>query len=150
MSDMAAKLPEPKPSGCTCLRVRKTARLVSQIFDRSLEPYGLTITQFGLLSYVNSFDGIGIGELAEKLIMDPTTLTRNARPLQRRGLLVLSADPKDRRSRLLHLTAAGREALAEAKPAWARAQREVEGALGDAETVKLHAALDRTLERLAG
>jgi DNA-binding MarR family transcriptional regulator len=133
---------------CTCLRVRKAARVVSQIYDRHVEPFGLTITQFGLLSHINTFDGIGIGELAEKLAMDPTTLTRNLRPLQRRGLAVLAADPSDRRSRRLHLTAAGREAYLEAKPAWLKAQREVETALGP-EIAALHASLDRALEKLA-
>ena len=135
-------------SFCTAARVRKTARVVSQIFDRHLEPYGLTITQFGLLAYINTFDGIGIGELAEKLVMDPTTVTRNLRPLQSRELVALAADPKDRRARRLHLTAAGREAFKTAKPGWARAQREVETALGPAETTALHDALDRALVRL--
>jgi DNA-binding MarR family transcriptional regulator len=137
-------------SFCTAARVRKTARVVSQIFDRHLEPYELTITQFGLLAYVNTFDGIGIGELAEKLVMDPTTVTRNLRPLQNRGLVALAADPQDRRARRLHLTSAGRDAFKTAKPGWSKAQREVEAALGPSDTTTLHAALDRALERLVG
>ena len=84
-------------SGCTCMRLRKASRRVSQIYDRSLEPLGLTVTQFSLLGHLGSFDGIGIGALAEKLVMDPTTLTRNLRPLQRQGFVVLAADPHDRR-----------------------------------------------------
>jgi DNA-binding MarR family transcriptional regulator len=87
--------------------------------------------------------------LAEKLIMDPTTLTRNLRPLQQKGLVALAADPRDRRARRLHLTAAGRQAFEDAKPAWARAQRQIEQALGAAETPALNAALDRVLEKLA-
>jgi DNA-binding MarR family transcriptional regulator len=136
-------------SSCTASRVRKAARLVSQIFDRHLERYDLTITQFGLLAYINTFDGIGIGELAEKLVMDPTTVTRNLRPLQRRGLVALAADPKDRRARRLHLTADGRASLKEAKPGWAKAQREVEAALGGNDTTVLHATLDRALAKLS-
>lgn len=133
---------------CTAARVRKTARVVSQIFDRHLEPYDLTITQFGLLAYINAFDGIGIGELAEKLVMDPTTVTRNLKPLLTRAFVVLAPDPKDRRARCLHLSAAGRGAFKAAKPGWAKAQHEVESTLGDADTASLHASLDRALEKL--
>jgi DNA-binding MarR family transcriptional regulator len=136
-------------SFCTASRVRKAARLVSQIYDRHLERYDLTITQFGLLAYINTFDGIGIGDLAEKLIMDPTTVTRNLRPLQRRGLVALAADPNDRRARRLHLTADGRAAFTDAKPGWSNAQREIEAALGDDETTVLHATLDRALAKLS-
>ncbi|TMJ50408.1 MAG: winged helix-turn-helix transcriptional regulator [Alphaproteobacteria bacterium] len=110
---------------------------------------GLTITQFGLLAHLRVLDGIGVGALAEKLVMDPTTLTRNLRPLQRRGFVVLAPDPDDRRSRSLHLTEQGREALRAARPAWARAQRHVEEVLGNADAAVLNSALDRVLERLA-
>lgn len=131
------------------MRLRKASRRVSQIYDRSLEQAGMTVTQYGLLGYILKYDGIGIGALAEKLIMDPTTLTRSLRPLQARRLVVLAADPRDRRARRLHLTAAGRTAFEDAKPAWARAQRQIEQALGPAATPALNAALDRVLERLA-
>jgi DNA-binding MarR family transcriptional regulator len=143
MSDTANR------SGCTCLRLRKAARRVSQIYDRHLEPLGLTITQYGLLGQLKALEGISIGALAEKLIMDPTTLTRNLRPIERQGLVVFTADPNDRRSRRLHLTARGREAFDQAKPAWMRAQRQVHAVLSESNAVALNATLDRVLDRLA-
>lgn len=140
---------KPRASGCTCMRLRKASRRVSQIYDRSLEPLGLTVTQFGLLGNLDRLDGISIGDLAGRLVMDPTTLTRNLKPLERQGLVVFAPDPNDRRSRCLHLTAAGRKAYGEAKPAWARAQRHVDKALGDVDAPGLNTMLDRVLERLA-
>ena len=139
----------PGLSGCTCLRLRKASRRVSQIYDQYLQSHGLTITQYGLLAHLNRLDGISIGALAEKLIMDPTTLTRNLRPLERRQLIRLAADPRDRRSRRLHLTEQGRAAFIQARPAWVEAQRHIEAALGASEAPALHAALDHMLERLA-
>jgi DNA-binding MarR family transcriptional regulator len=106
----------------------------------------MTVTQYGLLGHLAKFDGIGIGALAGKLIMDPTTLTRNLRPLERQGFVVAKPDRRDKRSRCLHLTASGRAAFETAKPAWVRAQRQIEQALGGAETSALNAALDRVLE----
>lgn len=141
---------DPGLSVCTCLRLRKAARRVSLIYDQHLEPMGLTVTQFGLLAQLSAFDGIGIGDLAEKLIMDPTTLTRNLRPLERGGLVVFAADPDDRRARRLHLTQHGRDAFGLAMPAWRRAQRQVEASFGPAATSALNATLDRMLDRLAG
>jgi DNA-binding MarR family transcriptional regulator len=138
-----------KMLGCTCMRLRKASRRVSQIYDHSLEPAGMTVTQYGVLGHLARYDGIGIGALAEKLIMDPTTLTRNLRPLERQGFVTMKLDRRDKRSRCLHLTASGRAAFEDAKPGWVRAQRRVEEALGRAEASALNAALDRVLERLA-
>lgn len=131
------------------MRLRKASRRVSQIYDRSLEPFGLTVTQYSLLSYLHAFDGISIGMLADKLVMDPTTLTRTVRPLERQGYVVLAPDPNDRRSRCLRLTRTGRAILSLAKPAWARAQRHIDKALSDAGVPQLNATLDRVLQHLS-
>jgi DNA-binding MarR family transcriptional regulator len=136
--------------GCTCSRLRKVTRRVSQIYDRSLEPSGLTVTQYALLAHLAAFDGISIGALADKMVMDPTSLTRTLRPLERQGLIVLKPSRNDRRMRSLHLTSAGRRAFEQAKPAWTRTQRFIESVIGELETPALHAALDHVLERLAG
>ena len=39
--------------GCTCLRLRKASRRVSQIYDQHLEPFGLTVTQYGVLGHID-------------------------------------------------------------------------------------------------
>jgi DNA-binding MarR family transcriptional regulator len=119
------------------------------MYDRHLEATGLTITQYSLLGHLKAFDGITMGALAEKLIMDPTTLTRNLRPLERRALIVIQADPRDRRARRLHLTPRGRAAFDEARPAWVQAQRDLTEVMGHEEAQALHVAIDRMLERLA-
>jgi DNA-binding MarR family transcriptional regulator len=147
---MTAHKPPPAASfACTCLRLRKAARRITQLYDGYVEPFGLTITQFGLLAHLRVLDGISVGALAEQLVMDPTTLTRNLRPLERKGFVRLARDPNDRRSRSLHLTEAGREILRAARPGWVRAQQHVEQTLGNADTAGLNAALDRMLERFA-
>jgi DNA-binding MarR family transcriptional regulator len=138
-----------KSRGCTCMRLRKAARRVSQIYDHHLEPFGLTVTQYGVLGHLATFDGISIGELAEKLVMDPTTLTRNLRPLERDGFVAGKRDRRDRRARSLGLTVKGRQVFERAKPGWARAQHYIEQVIGEIETPVLNAALDRALERLA-
>jgi len=137
------------PVACTCSRVRKAARRVSQIYDQALEPYGLTISQYGILVSLRQNEGVSIGQLAERMVMDPTSLTRSLKPLERQGFISLATDPNDRRARRLSLTAAGLAVMRMAKPGWIKAQTAVEAALGLDETLALNASLDRALERLA-
>jgi DNA-binding MarR family transcriptional regulator len=140
----------PQPAlPCICARVRRTARRVSQIYDRHLAPVGLTISQFGILSQIRFAGSPSIGEMAARMVMDPTTLTRSLRPLQQRGLVVLAADSQDRRTRRLALTDAGFAALRQARPGWAAAQDEVRLALGEEASFALVARLDDTLARLS-
>jgi DNA-binding MarR family transcriptional regulator len=135
-------------AGCTALRFRKAARRVSQIYDRFLEPYGLTITQFGLLAHIRRLDGTTIGSLAAELVMDPSTLTRNLRPLQQRGLVASTPSKNDKRQRTLSLTGAGRETLKSARPGWEQAQAHIARVMAD-DHAPLSSAIDRMLENLS-
>jgi DNA-binding MarR family transcriptional regulator len=134
---------------CSCLLLRRASRLVTQLYDEHLRPVGLRVTQFSLLATLRHGDGTPLGELAARLSMDRTTLTRTLKPLQDAGLVETRADPEDRRRTRLGLTPAGREALRAAVPHWRDAQRALRGRLGDTTVRALHASLDDTLEHLA-
>ncbi len=146
---MSTRPADPAPAGCTAMRLRRTARRVTQIYERHLEPYGLTAAQFGLLAQLRAHAGVSIGALAELMFMDATTLSRNLRPLERRALVAFSRDARDRRARRLKLTDEGRALLKSAAAGWAAAQRQVEARLGVAGAHALNATLDAALERLA-
>jgi DNA-binding MarR family transcriptional regulator len=135
-------------AGCTCLRLRKATRRVTQLYDSFLAPSGLTAAQFGLLATVNARDGLSISELADRMVMDPTTLTRNLRPLEKRGLVRIVAAVEDRRRRAVAATARGRAAFQRAAPMWQAAQERIEAVLGATEIERLNAALDRSLAML--
>ena len=125
------------------------ARRITQIYDRHLEPSGLTVTQFGVLAHIDGRDDVSIGALAERLVSDPTTLTRNLRPLERKGYVKLVPGREDKRRKVLVATARGQAALRDARPLWRKAQAEVAEALGEAGLATLHHSLNRSLERLA-
>jgi DNA-binding MarR family transcriptional regulator len=76
----------------------------------------------------------GMASVAALLAMDRTTLTAALKPLQRRGLLDVAADPADRRARMLTLTPKGRRLLARAVPIWKSAHVAVEHLLPDRDT----------------
>jgi DNA-binding MarR family transcriptional regulator len=105
---------------CLCLHVQRAARALARRFDEALRPLGLTNGQFSLLMSLNRPEPAGMGGVANLLAMDRTTLTAALKPLERRGLLTIAPDPKDRRARVLNLTPDGRALLAQALPIWTR------------------------------
>lgn len=135
-------------AGCTCMRLRKVTRCVTQIYDAALAPVDLTSTQFGLLAIVRSQPGISIGELAERQAMDPTSLTRTLRPLENRGVIAVRPHPDDRRRRIITPTARAHELFARALPLWRSAQTETAERLGARDLAMLTEALDRSLASL--
>jgi DNA-binding MarR family transcriptional regulator len=114
---------------CACFNVRRTARAVTQLYDRMLAPTGLRATQVTLLVALARAGAIPFTRLAAVLGMDRTTLTRKLTPLQRDGLLTLGPGPV-RRVKLASITGKGRKQLEQAVPLWQRAQRQITDGLG--------------------
>ena len=103
---------------CLCLHLQRAARAVARRFDTVLRPLGLTNGQFSLLMSLNREDAPSIGNVSALLAMDRTTLTANLKPLERRGLVRVTVDDADKRTRRLKLTSAGRALLIAAVPIW--------------------------------
>src|SRR6516165_873939 len=118
------------PEICNCGALRQAARRVTRLYDEALAPVGLSTNQFSILSRLNRVGPSTIQDLARLLVMDRSTLGHLLRPLEKRGLVTLSASDKDRRSRVIVLTQAGKAAVAKARPRWAAAQRRFESTFG--------------------
>jgi DNA-binding MarR family transcriptional regulator len=106
---------------------------------------GLTHGQFSLLMALNRPHPPVMGEVAALLGMDRTTLTAALKALQRRGLVEVRADEKDKRSRRLILTRAGGTLLGAAYPLWKTAHSLIETTLLSPENLRAdlaHLALD--------
>ena len=129
---------------CACANLRKAARAVTQLFDAALVPSGLKATEFTLLVTSRLSGEATINELAERMTMDRTTLSRNLKPLVRKGLLEVSPG-KDGRTRLVCISPEGERALDEAYPMWQAAQEEVVGALGEERYEALLGDVGRTV-----
>ncbi len=114
---------------CACSNLRKAVRAVSQLYDDAFRPIGLRATQFGLLGATGMLGPLTINRLAEAIVMDRTTLTRNLRPLEKQGLLRIRHG-KDRREREVSITKRGEIILAKGYPHWKKAQGKVVKGLG--------------------
>ena len=136
-----------KPQGCTNLKLRQLTRMVTRHYDHHVSETGLKNTQYALLSYVVRLGPIRPGELAKRMHMDASTLTRNMQPLVAHGWLQIGAGI-DARSRLVEATEAGRAKQAEGQRAWKAAQLALNERLGIERVVALHELLHACIECL--
>jgi DNA-binding MarR family transcriptional regulator len=122
---------------CLCLHVQRAARALARRFDEALRPLDLTNGQFSLLMSLNRPLPPAMGAVASLLAMDRTTLTAALKPLERRGLVTITQDRDDKRSRRLALTPAGLALLARAVPIWQQTHGATERLLPDGDADRL-------------
>jgi DNA-binding MarR family transcriptional regulator len=136
---------------CLVFRVRRAARVLTRLYDEALRPLGIQATQLTLLNAIalcdeaSGRDGAPMSRIADVLAMDPTTLSRNLRPLEKSRLVEVRPLPTDRRVRVASLTRSGRQLIENALPLWRHAHARVVEALGPAAATELKDALDSTV-----
>lgn len=137
-----------KPSGCTNLQLRQLMRRVAQHYDVEVGKTGLKGTQYSLLSYVVKLGPIRPGALAQAMMVDASTLTRNLKPLIDAGWVTLTAG-SDGRSRLVSVTETGRDKRTEAQRHWKIAQEQLNALLGIPRVLALHDLIHESLDLLS-
>ena len=128
-------------TACVCGRLRRAARALTQLYDDTMAPSGLRVTQFSLLRTLQREGTVRITDLAGLALLDRTALSRNLEPLAAQGYVRIAAG-KDARTREVALTAAGKSAYQRALPYWRNAQRVVSRKLGEPRTEALVGLLD--------
>src|SRR5215471_7017319 len=136
-----------KPQGCTNLKLRQFSRVVTRHYDAFVAATGLKNTQYSLLSHVVLLGPIRPSDLAQRMRLDASTLTRNLQPLIAQGWL-RQGPGDDARSRLVEATETGRAKRAEAQRAWKQAQLALNARLGSERVAALHALLEDCIDRL--
>lgn len=146
----SSAVPDPRLSdiarSCVALHVRMTARAVTRAYDEALRPCGLKCTQFVLLSALSSRAFRSVTELADRLALERSSLTRNLQLLASEGLI----EPVTckGRAQTYTVTAAGMAAIESAIPLWQEAQRRIEAGLGQEAWTTMRDGL-RGLRRVA-
>ena len=125
---------------CACGRLRRATRALTQLYDDAMAPAGLRVTQFSLLRTLARDGALRISDLAERLLLDRTALSRNLDPLVEQGYVDIRRG-NDARTREAALTRKGGAALRAATPYWAHAQKTVAARLGGAKLDALIAVL---------
>ena len=114
---------------CAVFNLRKASRAVTQLYEEIMKPSGILPTQFALMATTRSMGPVSISRMAKELVMDRTTLTRNLKPLEREGLLIVVSVKDDQRSREVSITSKGLKQLEQTIPFWQEAQNLTEKAL---------------------
>jgi DNA-binding MarR family transcriptional regulator len=121
---------------CLCLHAQRAARAVARRFDDAFRRLDLTNGQFSLMMSLNRAEPPPLGSVAALLYMDRTTLTAALKPLERRGLVRVDVDKKDRRRRRLTLTGKGKALLASALPIWRQVHADLDGLLENGDRLR--------------
>ena len=134
---------------CACDQLRRVTRGVTQIYDNAVLPSGLRITQLAIFVGLSTEGDLPLTVLAEGLGLDRTTLTRNLKVLEDRGLLRTYEHADDARVRMVSMTLEGSRMLSDALELWTEVQKFVEERFGRERLVALEdelAALSKALE----
>lgn len=105
--------------------IRRLHQIAVALFMEETEPFGITPVQFAALQAVQNAPGTDQRTLARTIGFDTSTIAGVIDRLEARGLMLRSASAQDRRVRLLTLTPAGEQLLAEVVPSMLRAQERI-------------------------
>ncbi|CDZ58901.1 Transcriptional regulator, MarR family [Neorhizobium galegae bv. orientalis] len=125
---------------CHCILLRKASRKVSSYYDEALAPLGVNIGQFSLLRNINRLAPISLTDLAVQVELDRSTVGRNAKVLERMGLVVIGHG-EDQREAMLTVAPQGHAILKQGAPLWDGVQDDIEARLGAEKTRQLQELL---------
>lgn len=125
----AAEIGASASANCIALRVRRMSRIITRLYDDALRPFGITASQYTLLTILAQQDGVTAVEIGADLDIEKSTLSRNLKRLVALGLIEMDA-PAGRRGRGLHLTNKGEDIIKLAFPVWSGTQERVKSIVG--------------------
>lgn len=145
---MDAEAPKVVATPCLCNALRQASRAVSRLYDEELRGVGLRTTQYSLLRVLAHVGEVRQGDLGGLTSLDETTLSHNL-PLLAKAGWIATRRGADRREKLITITQAGTAKLAEARPAWERAQARMRSLLPEGSWEGLLALLPEVARRTA-
>ena len=102
-------LPQLQLDNQLCFLFHRISRELTAAYRPLLADLGLTYPQYLVMLVLWEEDGLGVGEIGERLSLDSGTLSPLLRRLESGGLVHRVRDAADERRVTIHLTAKGRE-----------------------------------------
>lgn len=120
-------------SPCYCTNLRRGALWVTEYYDKMLAPSGLSVPQYYLLINLSRMERANLSQWAERVGLDRTTMVRNVKTLENKGLVALT----EGRGKTFTLTEMGKSTLAQGVALWEQAQERLRSSIGpeDADTL---------------
>ena len=104
-----------KLSNQLCFPLYAASRSVINLYTPWLKPLGLTYTQYIVLLVLWEKDGITVGEICDRLMLDNGTLSPLLKKMQQAGIIDRKRSEADDRVVLISLTEEGKELQEKAK-----------------------------------
>lgn len=121
---------------CACYNLRRTSRIITNMYDEILRPSGIRVTQFTLMMALSAMEPVTVKRLARAVAMDRTTMGRNLKPLESRQLIEITPG-EDRRERIVQITPKGQDLMSRTLPLWENAQQKVIDSMGQIGLISL-------------
>jgi DNA-binding MarR family transcriptional regulator len=135
---------------CACDQLRRVTRGITQLYDNGMVPSGLKVTQLPIFVGLGSEGDLPLSVLADKLALDRTTLTRNLKVLEDRGLIRTYEHEDDARVRMVSMTLEGSAMLKGALERWEQVQEYVEATFGRDRLIALAGELSALSQAVEG
>lgn len=109
------------------LVLSRAASAVSAHADRHIESFGFCASDFGILECLLHKGAMPVNVIGRKILLTTGSITTAIDRLEKKGLVGRAADPEDRRTRIVDLTAEGRALIVKA---FAEHEKVIEDAVG--------------------
>ena len=126
----AAKLAKAVAAECIAVRVRLLNRVITNLYDRALQPLGIKVNQATMLVMLLLSGQAGPGDIGRVLLMEKSTVSRNIDRMRKKGWIGV-AGKDDGLSQVITVTPKGRKLLAAVHVEWMKAQKKASHLLGD-------------------
>jgi len=93
--------------------VKRVELAVRARLDEVVRPFGITVLQYTAMTVLERHDGLPAAQLARDSFVTAQSMADLVRTLETGGLILRERNSRNRRELLIHLTAAGRQLLAD-------------------------------------
>ncbi len=132
---------------CLAARVRMLNRTITGIYDDALRPLGLTTGQLNILVVVTKWGPMSPADVARRLKMERSTVSRNIERMRKKGWLTVTAAESGYKQQL-GLTRRGKTLLEESVPAWEDAQSRARAVLGQRGSDSIYSVANAVRSRI--
>jgi MarR family transcriptional regulator, transcriptional regulator for hemolysin len=126
------------------------SRMIRTVYDRRVEPLGLTRAQWRVMTRLNRLESCTQTELAAELEIEKPTLGKLIERLEAKGWVERRADANDARTKRLFLTRAARPLLEEMSQRADEVIKGVFAGIGREDSARLRETLTRIKDNLSG
>jgi DNA-binding MarR family transcriptional regulator len=127
---------------CIAVRLRLLNRVVTNLYDATLRPLGLKVSQLNILVVTAKLGVAQPAKVCEILQLDTSTLSRNVERMRAKGWVEV-VPGEDARTQPFRLTTQGKRLVERSFPAWEQAQGQATEILGNDGVALLNKAASR-------